>query len=496
MPQAVSRYVLMPTRGFVAGSPLTTASTTAFLAGLFAPAAGRQARATRVATGAHTLKVIDSIHENGAKLVELSASAMLALKRAQPGLRIVPEVFYQPARAPRPRMRHAAMTAKAAVQTPRVTMTVVIAGTGTPVKGAFVVAFTDWAARRGASGTTNTKGLVTLRLPASTAMLQRVYIYPADSAWPVLKKNYRPGTTPIPVPPIDLAFEDARVACYPERKVTDGRSVVVGVIDTGIGPHAALTVSGGANTVVGESPSDWLDADTHGTHVAGIIAGYGLGRFAAFRGVASGVTLRAYRVFGRGAEGASNFAIAKAIDTAVQDGCDLLNLSLGGGPADAVTSEAIKDARARGTVCVIAAGNDGGPVSFPGRHDLAVCVSALGKMGTWPAGTTQADECTVPIGTHQLFLAAFSNRGPQVDLAGPGLGIISSVPRDAFAVMDGTSMACPAVTGALARRLAASSAILAMPRDASRSDAIIRMARTAALDVKLPADYQGAGLAP
>ena len=78
MPKATSRYVLMPTRGFVADSPLTAPPTTAFLTGLFAPAAGRQARATSVAPGAHTLKVIDSIHENGAKLVELSADAMLA----------------------------------------------------------------------------------------------------------------------------------------------------------------------------------------------------------------------------------------------------------------------------------------------------------------------------------------------------------------------------------------------------------------------------------
>jgi subtilisin len=428
-------------------------------------------------------------------LVELSAGAMLALKRAQPGLRIVPEVFYQPARAPRPRPLHRVMTAKAAASTPLVAMTVVMAGTSRPVRGALVVAFTEWVGRRGASGTTNAKGQVTLRLPGSIKTLQRVYIYPADSAWPALKKNYRVSAIPIAVTPIDVAFVDARVACYPERAVTDGEGVVVGVIDTGVGPHAAVPVSGGANTVVGESPSDWRDADEHGTHVAGIIAGRGTGACEAFRGVAPGVTLRAYRVFGRGAEGASNFSIAKAIDTAVHDGCDLLNLSLGGGPADTVTSEAIKDARARGTVCVIAAGNDGGPVSFPGRHDLAVCVSALGKQGTWPAGATQADDVTTPVGAQQLFLAAFSNRGPQVDLAGPGLGIISSVPEDLFAVMDGTSMACPAVTGALARRLAATPAILAMPRDASRSDAIVQMARTAALDVRLPTDYQGAGLA-
>jgi len=40
------------------------------------------------------------------------------------------------------------------------------------------------------------------------------------------------------------------------------------------------------------------------------------------------VTLRSYRVFGKGQGGASNYSIAKAIDQAVIDGCDLINLEL------------------------------------------------------------------------------------------------------------------------------------------------------------------------
>jgi subtilisin len=253
--------------------------------------------------------------------------------------------------------------------------------------------------------------------------------------------------------------------------------------------------------VVGEDVKDFSDSDQHGTHVCGIIAGDSTrmtnppSKTARFRGVAAGVTLRVYRVFGKNQEGASNFSIAKAIDTAVSDGCDLLNLSLGGGPADTLTSEAIKAARAKGVVCVIAAGNDGGAVSFPGRHDLAVCVSALGKRGTWPPGSAQADDVSRPAGKDGWFLAAFSNRGPEVDLAGPGLGIISTVPGNMFAVFDGTSMACPAVCGAIARRLAGNSDVLKMPRNAARADAIVQLALKAAQDLQLPADFQGLGLA-
>lgn len=277
--------------------------------------------------------------------------------------------------------------------------------------------------------------------------------------------------------------------------------VLVGVLDSGVdGDHpelsAALDRSASASCVTG-LPEPGLQAlhpaDEHGTHVAGIIAANG--NAGGFLGVSPAVTLRAYRVFGKGAEGASSFAIAKAIDRAVADGCDLLNLSLGGGPDDPTTSEAIKAARAKGVVCVIASGNEGGPVAWPARHPLAVSISALGFKGAWPAGAMQVQTVTEPTGKEQSFIADFSNTGPEIDLAGPGVGVISCIPHDRFGVMDGTSMACPAVTGALARRLAADTATLGMPRDADRADAIVRLALAVARDMGLPPLAQGAGLA-
>jgi subtilisin len=495
--QTTQRFILLPTRGFMADAPLTTANTMRFLAGL-RPAASVGARAASL--GRYKMQVLDCIGKNGPTLVELSTGALLTLRRSQPGLRIIPEIFYQRAWLPRPDLRVRRL-AKPAVAVGSITVKVVLAGTDTPVRGADVVAFTDFAERTGASGKTNAKGEATLKLPVGTKSAERLYVFPSDSAWPLLKKNHVFDANPVEITAIDLAFTDSRVAAYPRRNAADGAGVTVGVIDTGVGPHSALAVAGGANTVVGEDADDFSDSDQHGTHVAGIIAGDSTrmdappSKTARFRGVAAGVTLRAYRVFGKKAEGASNFSIAKAIDTAVADGCDLLNLSLGGGPADTLTSEAIKAARARGVVCVIAAGNDGGKVSFPGRHDLAVCVSALGKRGTWPAGAAQADDVTRPASKDGWFLASFSNRGVEVDLAGPGLGIISTVPGDSFAVFDGTSMACPAVCGAIARRLAGSAEVLKMPRNAARADAIVQLAFKAAQDLQLPAQFQGLGLA-
>ncbi|MGH7185164.1 MAG: S8 family serine peptidase, partial [Pseudomonadota bacterium] len=201
-----------------------------------------------------------------------------------------------------------------------------------------------------------------------------------------------------------------------------------------------------------------------------------------------------YRVITLIDKGASNFDIGNAIDLAVADGCDLLNLSLGGGPMDAVTDEAIKAARAKGTICVIAAGNDAGPVANPGAHPLAVCISAMGFKGAWPKGAVQDDDVTAPAGKFKTFIAAFSNTGPEIDLTGSGCGIVSTYPKERFAVMDGTSMACPCATGAIARRLAKAPAILGAARDASRGDQIARLALAEAKDLSFPPLKQGAGL--
>ena len=485
---SVSRFVLLPTRGFTADEPHNSSATETFLSTMGAPGVRRPA-----SSADHTarFKVLDSIQSNGAKLVSMSDVALMKLKREQPGLRVVPEVFYPSMRAPRPRVLTGLQAFSARASLAQLVIKVVLQGSGKLLRGVDVIAFSDHAAGKGAQGTTNAKGEVVLQLPRSVRVLQRVYAYPSHSAWPVLLNDWPLAHGVIELPPIDLAFTDARAKAYPKRALADGAGVTVGVIDTGIGPHAALAVAGGMNAVTGEDPADWSDSDIHGTHVAGIIAGHGSG----FLGMAPGVSLRAYRVFGKGSDGASSFAIAKAIDRAVTDGCDLLNLSLGGGPDDPTTSEAIKAARAKGVVCVIAAGNDGGAVAWPARHPLALSVSALGFKGLWPEGAMQAHTVKPPLGKEQSYIADFSNTGPEIDLAGPGVGVISCIPHDRFGVMDGTSMACPGVTGALARRLAADARTFALPRDGDRADAILKLALSAARDMGLPPFAQGAGLA-
>lgn len=212
--------------------------------------------------------------------------------------------------------------------------------------------------------------------------------------------------------------------------------------------------------------------------------------------MAPGANLRSYRVFGKGAKGASNFAIAKGVDAAMQDQCDLINMSLGGGAADEATKSAIADARAAGSLVIVASGNDGRqPVSFPASDPLSMAVSALGRKGTYPTNTTETDEEMAPFASSDPkdYVASFSNVGPEIAFTGPGVGIISTYPGG-YAVMDGTSMACPAVTGVAARLLAAQKQILAMPRDSARSDALAQFLMQTAKTLGLGVTFEGRGL--
>jgi subtilisin len=204
-----------------------------------------------------------------------------------------------------------------------------------------------------------------------------------------------------------------------------------------------------------------------------------------------------YRVFPNAGGGASNYDIIRAIDRGVADGCDLLNLSLGGLARDEAMHEAIKAAFDHGTVCIVAAGNDGrAEVSYPAHWAEAVAVSAVGKSGTFPAGSSEEADAVAPFapGDGRVFVAGFSNIGPEVDLTGPGVGIVSTVPGGGYAVMSGTSMACPAVSGAAAALLGENETILAMPRDGRRAIAILGLINGAALSLGFEKNFQGLGI--
>lgn len=494
------RYVLMPAEGFLAPE-LERAE--------LVPARRAIAVAARAAAprARPEVRILESIHENGPKLVELSPEGELSLRLSLPGIKIVPEVFYRrqwyrPQVLGRPR-RAASMAANAR-PAGGLAVTVVDSRNGRPVRGATIVAFTDFLARAGESATTNARGIARLRFLSSRQRLERVYVYGPAGFW----GHYAANTTGarvarVALDPIDpVAGSLLLRQLYGDLPANAGAGVKIGIVDTGVdGGHPDLrNVVGGRNCVGDEvranaaAQSEWgparIDGE-HGSHVAGIAAARG--GDGGFRGVAPGADLESYRVFPHDGGLASNFDIAKAVDAAALSGCTIINLSLGGGPADDLTRAAIRRAVNLGAVVVAAAGNDGRePVSYPAAYPESVAVSAMGRRGSFPAESTgEADFADPSSGSD--FVAAFSNVGSQIDVVGPGVEIVSTLPGGGYGSMSGTSMAAPAISGFAAHLLARESQ-LGQLSGSTRSRAIKDALYSRAKPKGFGRNYEGFGL--
>src|SRR5438132_5164832 len=109
------------------------------------------------------LSVVDSVSDDGPKLVEVSPEAAIALRSNRPGLRLVPLVYYEPAVAPRLLPEPETLTATVGPTRP-FTQRVVSGRGNEPLAGCLVVVFTDFQDRRGAQATTDAGGEATFHL--------------------------------------------------------------------------------------------------------------------------------------------------------------------------------------------------------------------------------------------------------------------------------------------------------------------------------------------
>ncbi|QKG85180.1 S8 family peptidase [Kroppenstedtia pulmonis] len=213
-----------------------------------------------------------------------------------------------------------------------------------------------------------------------------------------------------------------------------GKGVRVGIVDTGIDlhhPDLRQNIRGGVNLVQkGALP---CDDHGHGTHVAGIVAARG--HPGKVIGVAPSASLYAIKVLN--IKGFCTVTtLIQAIDWGIKHKMDILNLSLGGGKAmPKVLIRAIQTAYRHGVLVVAAAGNSGNKagtgdtVQTPARIPYSVAVSALDR------GNRRS---------------SFSATGPSLDIAAPGVEILSTYRYGKYALLQGTSQAAPHVSGALA----------------------------------------------
>lgn len=230
-----------------------------------------------------------------------------------------------------------------------------------------------------------------------------------------------------------------RVEAPSAWSVTRGSGVDVGIIDTGIDEdHTDLDPVSGINAVTGGTArSDWDDAapscNSHGTHVAGTVAA--LDNSAGVVGVAPEVGLHAIRVFdpanvpGLDSCLALTSDIVAGVEWAVDNGMDVINLSLGSASPSFAQADALEAAYASGVFPVASAGNAGDRVGYPGGFPDVVAVAAI--------DSTDA-------------VASFSNHGPEVEVTGPGVSVLSTGTGGTTFRISGTSMASPHAAGVAA----------------------------------------------
>lgn len=214
---------------------------------------------------------------------------------------------------------------------------------------------------------------------------------------------------------------------------TEGQGVTVGIVDTGADfDHPDLAGAFVASKDFSRSAFGPSDHVGHGTHCAGIVAARENGRGVV--GVAPQSKLLIAKGLGNDGSGASP-DIADAIDWCVEQGADLISMSLGAPMSDAGILAAIRRAVAAEKFVITAAGNDGraNSVNYPARYPETIAVAATGRDGR---------------------AAPYSSRGSQVDIAAPGSDILSTYLNESYARLSGTSMATPFVSGCVALMLA------------------------------------------
>lgn len=299
-----------------------------------------------------------------------------------------------------------------------------------------------------------------LQIPEGTNVEEMLYVLSRNPDVEYVEPNYRAHIT---VTPNDLLFSEqyalynssqefgpvgspqqgtirADIKAREAWEETKGdEDIIIAVVDSGVDmAHPDINdkiQSSGYDFV--NNDSDATDDLFHGTHVAGIAAAETHNE-EGIAGVAWNCKILPVKAIDN--TGWGDYAwIIDGIRWAVDNGADVINLSVGGDVFSLALEDAVKYAYDSNIVVVCASGNDGGSVLYPAAYEnYCLAVSA-----------TDYDDLRV----------SWSNHGPEVDVAAPGEQIISLVPtwfwlptpQDPdplpYAYGDGTSMAAPHVSG-------------------------------------------------
>lgn len=196
-----------------------------------------------------------------------------------------------------------------------------------------------------------------------------------------------------------------------------GKNTKCAVLDTGFKSHSLLPEPVKSRSFI--SGQSVLDGNGHGTHCAGTV----LGRKDI--GVAPNAELMVGKVLSNQGSGSST-GIARGIVWAVEEGANVISMSLGGGGPDQETNAAIDYAWKNRCWVFVAAGNagfnGGNTIDWPGKYSGSICTGAYDRNGK---------------------IANFSSGGRELDWACPGVDIPSCGLNNDIRNMSGTSMATP-----------------------------------------------------
>lgn len=252
-------------------------------------------------------------------------------------------------------------------------------------------------------------------------------------------------------------YATVQAAAATTNNAATGSGIVVAVVDTGVdynhedldannwenaGETAGNSVDDDANGYVDDkygydfigsiftevhADNDPDDEYGHGTHVSGIIAAEN--NSVGVRGVAPSATIMPVKVLDASGWGWDS-AIAEGIRYAVNNGANIINMSLGGSYYSRTLKEAIDYAETNNVLIVASAGNSSSysSIQYPAIFSNVVSVGASDEDG---------------------YKTYYSNWG-KVDVIAPGDDIISSVPGNLYASYSGTSMSSPHVAGVAA----------------------------------------------
>ncbi len=232
---------------------------------------------------------------------------------------------------------------------------------------------------------------------------------------------------------IPYGIEMVRAFSVPDKDISNRK---VCIIDTGYDisnpdlPSDPKVVTGST----GKNSGDAWNKDTngHGTHVAGIIAAMG-GNKNGVVGISRHGQLKLHivRVFGDDNAWTWKSTLVAAVETCVDAGANVVNMSLGGPNYSKFEDETFTRIVNKENVLLVAAAGNGGNTeyTYPASYSAVMSVAAT---------------------TSNYELASFSQRNDQVDIAAPGVNILSTGTGGRYNYNSGTSFAAPHVSGVAA----------------------------------------------